>query len=305
MPAGREPGRMDNPYYDWSPLPGRPALRWPGGARVALCVIVSLEQIEWLPGPNTDVPPSVVRFGPYPRAMEVSELSVHEYGNRVGVFRVLDVLERHGIRPTAAVDAALARGTSYVVEACRARGAEFMAHGLSASRAITEAMGEDAERAYIAETLDAVAVATGEQPRGWLSPDYMESTRTVRLLAEAGLRYVCDWPNDEQPFRMKVPDGELFALPVTHDADEVITHRSRGVPMSSWLRIVTESFDRLHRDGAETGRLLVLNVHPYVMGQPFRIRYLDRALRHVLESEGVWVATAGEIVDWYAEHGAG
>lgn len=295
---------MDNPYYDWSPLPKRAALRWPGGARVAVCVIVSLEQIEWLPGPETAIPPSVVRFGPYPRVLDVHDLSVHEYGNRVGVFRVLDVLDRNGVRATAAVDAALARDNPYVVERCRERGYEFIAHGLSASRAITEAMGEDAERAYIAETLEAVAAATGEQPRGWLSPDYMESTRTVRLLAEAGLRYVCDWPNDEQPYRIKVPEGEMLSLPVTHDADDVVSIRSRGLPASAWRRIVTESFDRLHEDGAEAGRLLVFNVHPYVMGQPFRIRYLDRALRHILDRDGVWTATAGEIVDWYAEHGA-
>jgi peptidoglycan/xylan/chitin deacetylase (PgdA/CDA1 family) len=292
---------MDNPYYDWSPLPARPALRWPNGARVAVCVIVSLEQAEWLPGPDVAVPPSTVRFGPYPRVLDVHDLSAHEYGNRVGVFRVLDVLDRHRIRATAAVDGALARGNPYVVERCRERGYEFIAHGLSASRAITEEMGDEAERAYIAASLEAVEAATGTRPRGWLSPDYMESTRTVRLLAGAGVRYVCDWPNDEQPYRMKVPVGEMVALPVTHDADEIVTHRSRGLPMSRWLRIVTESFDRLHRDGAETGRLLVFNVHPYLMGQPFRIRFLDRALAHVLAGDGVWTATASEIVDWYAE----
>src|SRR5829696_9387774 len=99
---------MDNPYYDWSPLPTRPALRWPDGARVAVCVIVSLEQVEWLPGPDAAVPPGLVRFGPYPEVLDVHDLSVHEYGNRVGVFRVLDVLDRHGLRATAAVDAALA-----------------------------------------------------------------------------------------------------------------------------------------------------------------------------------------------------
>jgi peptidoglycan/xylan/chitin deacetylase (PgdA/CDA1 family) len=301
MPAAREAGRMDNRYYDWSPLPSRPPLRWPDGAHVALCVIVSLEQIEWLPGADTALPPSLVRFGPYPEVLDVHELSHHEYGNRVGVFRVLDVLDRHGITATAAVDAALARGNRYVVERCLERGYELIAHGLSASRAITEDMGADAERAYIAESLQAVADVAGRPPRGWLSPDYAESTRTVALLAEAGVRYVCDWPTDEQPYRMTVPDGEMFCLPVTLDADEVVTHRLRGVAMDRWLGIVSEAFDRLYEDGAQSGRLLILNVHPYLMGQPFRIRYLDRALTHVLGHERVWVATAGEIVDWYAE----
>ena len=299
--ADAPPRRMDNTYYDWSALPLRPALRWPEGARVAVCVIVSMEQIEWWPGAGTAVPPSLVRFGTYPEVFDVADLSVHEYGNRVGIFRVLDVLDRHGVRATAAIDAALARGNPFLVERCHERGYEFAAHGVSASRAITEEMGEAAERAYIRASIDAVAEATGVSPRGWLSPDYVESTRTVRLLAEEGLRYVCDWPNDEQPYRMTVPTGELYSLPVTLDADEVITHRLRGVPMARWLRIVTESLDRLHRDGASAGRLLVLNVHPYVMGQPFRIRYLDRALAYVLGHDDIWLATAGEIVDWYAE----
>jgi allantoinase len=296
----RRPGLMDNPYYDWSPLPQRPTLAWPDDAPVAVCVILSLGQTEWWPGPDTVVPPSVARFGPYPRVLDVADLSVHEYGNRVGVFRVMDVLDRHGIRATAAVDAALARTRPYVVKCCLERGYEFAARGLSSSRAITEEMGEAAERAYIADAVTAVRDAAGTAPRGWMSPDYMESTRTVRLLAEAGLHYVCDWPNDEQPIRMKVPSGEFFSLPVTHDADEVITHRLRGLPMTQWLRIVTESFDRLYEDGARSGRLLVLNLHPYVIGQPFRIKYLEHALAHICSAEKIWVATAGEIVDWYA-----
>lgn len=293
---------MDNPYYDWSPLPMRPPLRFPEEARVALCVIVSLEQAEWLPPPDALTPPSLVRFGPYPRVLDVHEVSAHEYGNRVGIFRVLNALDDHGLRATAALDGALARANPFVVAQCRERQYEFIGHGVSASRALAQEMGEERERAYIKESLDAVREATGISPLGWLSPDYVETRRTVRLLAEAGVRYVCDWPNDEQPYRMNVPSGEMFSLPVTLDADVVVTHRLRGVPMGRWLRIVTEAFDRLYEDGAKSGRLLVLNLHPYLIGQPFRIGYLRRALAHILAHDGVWRATAGEIVDWYAAY---
>jgi hypothetical protein len=295
---------MDNPYYTWSPLPGRPPLRWPDGARVALCVIVSLEQIEWLLPEGVVVPPSVSHYGPYPTLLDVHDVSIHEYGNRVGIFRVLDRLDRHGIRATVALDAATARGNPYVVERCRERGYEFAGRGLSASRAITETMGEAAERDYIRTSLQAVADATGSAPRGWFGTDYMESTRTVRLLAEEGVEYVCDWPNDEQPYRMEVPHGRMVALPMTMDSDAVISHRMRGLRVGEWQRIVTESFDRLHRDGEQSGRLLVLHIAPYLLGQPFRIKYLDAVLAHVLAADGVWQATAGEIVDWYTEQTA-
>jgi peptidoglycan/xylan/chitin deacetylase (PgdA/CDA1 family) len=294
------PRRMDNGYYDWSALPTRPPLRWPGGARVAVCVIVSLEQVEWLPGLDAGTPSQLVRFGPYPRVLDVHDISVHEYGNRVGVFRVMDVLQHHGVRATVAIDAALSLSNSFLVSHLQARGCEFAGHGLSGSRAITEEMGEVAERDYIRTSLDAIAEATGTRPQGWVGQDYAESTRTVRLLAEEGVRYVCDWPSDEQPFPMTVPGAEIYALPVTIDADEVITHRSRGLPMESWLRIVTDGFDQLYKDGARSGRLLVLNLHPFVIGQPFRIKYLKRALAHVLGHEEVWCATGGEIIDWYA-----
>jgi peptidoglycan/xylan/chitin deacetylase (PgdA/CDA1 family) len=291
---------MDNPYYDWSPLPGRPPLRWPEGARVALCVIVCIEQIEWLPPEDAVVPPSAVRFGPYPAVLDVHEISHHEYGNRVGIFRVMDVLDRHGIRATAAIDALSAEGNPFVVRRCVDRGWELAGHGVSFGRLITERMTEAEERAYIRRSLDAVRKAGGAEVRGWLSPDYGESTRTVRLLAELGVRYVCDWPNDEQPYRMKVPSGEMVSLPVTLDLDEVHTHRERGISMQRWLQIVKESFDRLYRDGAVSGRLVVLNLHPYLIGQPFRIRYLDEALRHMLRRKRVWAATAGEVAEWYA-----
>jgi peptidoglycan/xylan/chitin deacetylase (PgdA/CDA1 family) len=292
---------MDNPYYGWSPLVTRQPLRWPNGARVALCVIVSLEHIEWTPPKSAVVPPSVSRVGAYPTIFDVHDISHHEYGNRVGFFRVAEVLDRHALRATAAIDSMLTLGNPFIVEQCRRREWEFIGHGVSMSRMITEQMSEAEERDYLTRSLDAVRSATGTVPRGWLGPEYGESTRTVRLLAELGVEYVCDWPNDEQPYRMTVPQGTMIALPVTFDGDDVITLRERSIPVQGWARIVQEAFDRLYEDGAETGRLLVLNLHPYLIGQPFRIKYLDEALRHVLGHDAVWAATGSEIVDWYAQ----
>jgi hypothetical protein len=129
--------------------------------------------------------------------------------------------------------------------------------------------------------------------------DFGESTRTVRLLAEAGIRYVCDWPNDEQPYRMKVPVGQMVSLPVAVELDDVFTHTVRSIPIQRYATMITEAFDRLYADGAVTGRLLALNLHPTRIGQPFRIKYLDLALGHIMRHQGVWAATGREIVDWY------
>jgi peptidoglycan/xylan/chitin deacetylase (PgdA/CDA1 family) len=301
MPANRQPRVMDNPYYEWSPLSARPPLRWPNGARVALCVIVNVDFMETRPPTDVFVPPSALRRGPYPLVPDIHETSNKEYGNRVGIFRVMKVLDRHGIKGTLALDAAVAERCPPVVREAAARGWEFIGHGVAYDRMITEKMPEAEERRYLRRALDAVKQATGVAPRGWIGADHGESSRTVRLLAEQGVRYVCDWPNDEQPYRMKVPKGEMVSLPTLLELDDVYTHRGRAVPIARWAELVTDAFDKLHQDGAAHGRMLVLNVHAWTIGQPLRIKYLDRALGHVMRHDGVWAATGSEIVDWYLE----
>jgi peptidoglycan/xylan/chitin deacetylase (PgdA/CDA1 family) len=197
------------------------------------------------------------------------------------------------------MDAVLADGNPFLVRQCQRRGWEFIGHGVAFSRMITEQMSEQEERETIAYSLQALRQATGQTPVGWLGADYGESSRTVALLAELGVRYVCDWPNDEQPYPLKVPSGEIVSLPVMLELDEIFTHRQRFIPIQRWAGMVTEAFDRLYQDGSNSGRLLVLNLHPWLIGQPCRIKYLEQALRHITRRQGVWAATGSDIVNWY------
>jgi hypothetical protein len=151
--------------------------------------------------------------------------------------------------------------------------------------------------------LDALQTATGSRARGWFGPEYGESVRTPALLAEAGLRYVCDWVNDEQPYPMTVPSGELYALPITYPLDDVNALWDRRIEVQRWSAIVRESHDQLRSDGQHNGRLLVLNLHPWLTGQAFRIRYVDEVLAHITSS-GAWAATGSAVVDWYARQSA-
>jgi peptidoglycan/xylan/chitin deacetylase (PgdA/CDA1 family) len=288
---------MDHGHYDWSPLnAGRPALAWPGKARVALCVILSLEHAEWRrPEGHFQVANLAGGYGwgPFP---DVTAWSHREYGNRVGVFRILDVLAKHGVRPTVALDALTAEHYPFLVRHLRERGCEFIAHGVSANRMITSRMSEEEERACIRTAVDAVARATGQAPAGWLGTDYGESARTPGLLAEAGLRYVCDWVNDEQPYPLKVPKGQLYALPVTLPLDDINALWDRRVEIDRYGAMIREAFDALYRAGESSGRLLVLNLHPFLIGQPFRIGVLDAALAHIALHPCVWAATGSEII---------
>lgn len=298
MPAQRSFG-MDHEHYDWSPIRARGVLRWPDNARLALCVVVTLEHMEWNP-PEDSYWVTSLAGGSAPRPFpDYARLSHREYGHRVGIFRVLDVLERHGITATIAMDALTAENYPYLVRHCLDRGCEIIGHGISVSRMITSKMSEREERDYIQESRQALTRATGSAPVGWLGPEYGESDRTPWLLAQAGIRYVCDWANDEQPYPMKTSAGELLALPVMLELDDTVALANRRVTIDRYSEMLKEGFEVMYRDGGQSGRLLALNLHPWLIGQPFRIGYLDEALGHMLRRQGVWAATGAEIADWY------
>jgi peptidoglycan/xylan/chitin deacetylase (PgdA/CDA1 family) len=303
MPAERRIG-MDHEHYHWSPISRRGVLHWPEQARVALCVLITLEHTEWRPpeGSFQSVPGATGMISrPYP---DYARLTHQEYGPRVGIFRVLDVLEHYGIPPTVAMDALTAEHYPYLVQHCLQRGCEIIGHGMAASRMITSTMSEQAERDYIHTAIATLRRATGKVPLGWFSPEYGESMRTPPLLAQAGIQYVCDWVNDEQPYRLTTPQGELFALPIMLELDDVHAMWERRVPVDRYATLLTDSFDVLYRDGASNGRLLVLHLHPWLIGQPFRIGFLDQALGVIMRRQRVWAASGATLIDWYRRHPA-
>jgi allantoinase len=294
---------MDHTHYDWSPLnASRPKLTWPENARVALCVIVNLGHIEWRHPAGSFQPSNLPGgYGPSPFP-DVTGWSHREYGYRVGIFRVLDVLEKYGIKPTVALDVLTAENYPFLVRHCLERGAEIIAQGISGSQVISSRMSGQEERDYIQRALQGLTEATGRAPAGWLGPQSGESPRTPQLLAEAGLRYVCDWTNDEQPYPMKVAQGELYALPVALPVDDVNALWDRRIDIDRYGAMIQETFDTLYQEGATNGRLLTLHLHPWLIGQPFRIGCLDGALGHIMGHQGVWAAAGSEIIDWYRGH---
>ena len=191
------------------------------------------------------------------------------------------------------------RRSPFLVDHLLAQGAEFVGHGVSSEQTISEAMAEDVERAQIAASFSAIEETTGKAPRGWLGSDYAESSRTVALLAEQGFDYVLDWPTDEQPHPMKVPTGTMTNLPVMIELDDVLTHHGRSIRIERFCQAICEQFDRMWKDGEKGGRVFVLNVHPWVMGHPFRVKYFAQAIDVIASRPGVYVGTAGQIVDAY------
>lgn len=286
---------MDHPHYTYSALPDRPSWRWPGDAGLALAVVVLLETVETSPE-APDPPTPAAGVGPRPQP-NYAMLAHREYGHRVGVFRLLDVLRQHRIRPSVAMDALTAEEYPFLVEHCLERGAELIGHGVSANRTITSAMTLAEETHYVDQSLKRLFAATGVEPSGWLSPDYRESSRTPAVVAAAGMRYLCDWGNDEQPYRMHVPKGQLCAIPTAVEFDDAHAFWTRRMTPQSYSTALISACQTLREESAQAPRSLVVVLRPWLSGQPFRIGAVDHALGAVVAAGGVWAASTGDMAE--------
>ena len=273
----------------------RPALRWPGNKPLALAFMVSAETYEIAPPDGAHQPPNLpggFGRGPYP---DLRAWSTREYGNRIGFFRVADELARHGFRAALAVDALTAMHRAPVIRRAQSLGWELAAHGRSVTQMVSSEMDEATEHAHLASAIDDIAQACGIRPTAWHGAEYGESMRTPGLLAGLGIHCLLDWTNDEQPFAIESGAGRVVAVPVAIDLDDVFAHWHRKVDMARWCAMVLEAATRLAEDGKTSGRCLVVNLHPWLIGQPWRATYLRELLAALSGMEGVWRATPQEI----------
>jgi allantoinase len=289
---------MDHDRYDWSMLPERKPVAWPQQARVALWVVPAL---EWFPLNMAGIP-----FKP-PGAMQTAypdlrHYTLRDYGNRVGIFRIMKALEKHGIRPTVAVNAAVAVRYPSLIKECTQRGWEIMANGLDMDHLHHGGLAVDDEKKLIDTTLDILRRASGQAVRGWLSPAKSESAATLDLLGAAGLDYVCDWVNDDMPYAMRTASGPIHAMPHPIDIDDHTILVQNHHTEDDFRDQLCDQFDLLYKESATAGgRIMAISLHPWVIGQPYRMRALEEALAHIMRHPGVWAATGSEILDaWKA-----
>ena len=276
----------DHDFFDSEPIVARPAAAWPDGARLAVGIVVSIEQYEMAQKPGAAMPltlPGGMGRGPYP---DFRSYSLREYGNRVGIFRLMQTLDKYGLRATAAIDAQVAGGKPVIVKECIRRGWEIAAHGNAVTQLISAKLSETEEREQIGAALATIERATGKRPAGWHGPEYGESARTPEILAELGVRYVLDWPNDELPYAMRTSKGSLVSVPMLVDFDDVFAHWYRKLTMARWQLSIADALDWMCADGEKRPRMLILNLHPWLIGQPWRISYLDAVLVAVPEAGG-------------------
>ncbi|KUJ66050.1 polysaccharide deacetylase [Streptomyces albus subsp. albus] len=289
---------MDNQLFDYSPITEREPIQWPGGAKIAFYIGLNVEHYQ-VDKPSTSIFPGTAGLSPDPL-----NYGWRDYGPRVGIWRLIEALDRYGMRASVMLNSDVTKHYPQIIEAGRARDWAWAAHGRNNS--ILQAdMTEDEERAYLTEVVDTIEAATGRRPRGWLGPALTETFRTPELLAELGLTYILDWCNDDQPYRLNVPG--MLSVPYSVEVGDIQLFVGKALSGPEFVRIVKDQFDQLYADAvaADSGRVMSLVLHPFVINQPFRHRYLEEALEYITQHTGVWLTTSDEIAEHYAATTAG
>jgi allantoinase len=288
----REDVRLPSERLDYSPIGQRPKLELPGGARLALWVIVNVE--EWdptQPMPRTVLTPPA-GGSPMP---DVPNWAWHEYGNRVGFWRMLEVLDRFHIRAVLAINGSAIQRYEPIAHAALERGWEFIGHGFT-QRNMQKVADE---RDDIRKTAAAIRGFTGKQPRGWLGPGLTETWETPDFLVEEGFDYVCDWVLDDQPVWLRTRTKPIVNLPYTQECNDVAMMLIQHHKASEYHDRAIDQFEQLYADSAESARIMALVVHPYIMGAPHRLKYFRTALARIREYRDVLFWTGEEILDWF------
>ncbi len=292
----------DRVFHENTNIISRPKIAWPDNQALAFAVVVCVEYYELQPPADAFIPPNLpggFGRGPYP---DFRAFTQREYGNRVGIFRVIEALDRSTISATVAVDASVARRYPYLIRQFRQRNWPMLGHGISLTQVISNKMSEEEERNYIKASLDEIEKQSGTRPLGWHGPEYGELERTPEILAGLGVRYVLDWPNDEQPYLMRTEAGSLVSIPMALELDDVIAHYHRRISMKRWKQGVIDAIDQLASDGRQNGRHLVLNLHPWLIGHPHRIGFLEELFAEIGERKDIWRTTTGQIAEHFLSH---
>jgi allantoinase len=276
----------------YSAIVDRPKLRLPGGERIIIWTIVNVEVWDIArPMPRQVlVPPTGVTTLP-----DVPNWSWHEYGMRVGFWRFHALYERLKIRPSLSINARVCIDYPRIAQACKDSGWEFMGHSFDQR----PMHGEPDAAAMIERTVKTIQSFTGKPPIGWMGPGLTETYDTPDQLKAAGIKYICDWVWDDEPVEIETKHGPLFTLPYSLDTNDIPVMAVQHHEAPYWTQKCKDAFDRLYEEGASRPKILAIAIHPYLSGQPSRIKYLEAIYEYFAKFNSVLYWTGEEILDWY------
>lgn len=284
---------MDNKLYDYSPITTRPKLTLPNGARVAFYVGLNIEHYE------VDKPSTSIFGGTATLAPDPLNYGWRDYGLRVGIWRMMEALDKVGMRASVLLNSDVCAHYPQIIDAGKERKWAWLAHGKNNSIFHT-GLSVDDERKALKHMVDTIVKATGHQPKGWLGPALTETFETPRLLKELGLTYVLDWCADDQPFPLNVPG--MMSVPYSIELNDITMFLGKSLTGEAFYQMVVDQFDRLYAEGEASGRVMALCLHPFIINQPFRQKYLERALDYIAGHDDVWLTTSDDIAAHYAQN---
>jgi allantoinase len=285
---------MDHELYRWSNIFDRNPLVWPKGEKVLTWIVIDLEWFPITPNAKPFLAPGHMQTA-YP---DYRHYTSRDYGSRVGIYRLLDALDKAGAKASIAANSAIVERYPALARDIVAAGHEIVAHATDMNATIATGVPEQEERAMIAASLNGIEKATGTRPTGWLSIARSQSFDTPALLAEAGLAYMCDWVNDDLPYRMATPNGPILNLPLNHELSDRQILNVQQQSMASYCEQIRDAFAWLAEEAERTGsgRMLALNLTPYITGLPYRMAEFDALLAWLADQPGHGFATGAEIV---------
>lgn len=285
---------MKNTRYDYSPIISRKPFELPNGAKVALYVGVAIEY--WAIDSEEFAVAGLYKIPP----PNVFEYAPRDYGNRIGVWRLMEVLDKYNIKGTVFLNSDVCEHSPMIIEECKKRDWEFVAHSTS-NAVLLGGKSEAEERKIIKTTMDVITKAVGRRPIGWVGAALQETFNTPDILAEEGIKYVIDWVCDDQPFPMKVKTGNLIAMPYTLDLNDIPAFLMHHMTPKEFCEMIIDQFDTLYREGGSQARIMSMGIHHFLTGQPYRIAWWDKALQYIKGFKDVWFTTGEEIAKWYYE----
>ena len=274
--------------YDYIPIHKRPQYHWPAGARLAVTLCSNIEYFAFRAGLGVD--PS---GNPEPQSHR--NFAWRDYGNRVGLWHYLDLLDEFGLPGAHNVNSAVLEACPDIVERLRGRGDEFVAHGRTNAER-QDVLWEEDEARLIAECTKVVTRLSGKRPEGWLGPGLAESGATPDLLKEAGYRYLMDWAMDDQPVWMRTRAGPILSVPYPAELNDLPALVNRRHTGRQFAEMIIDQFDEMLEQSRKYPLVLAVALHPFIIGQPFRLRAFRDAVRHIMRHrDALWITTPGEI----------
>ena len=280
---------------DYLPIHDRPKIIWPDKAKIALWVAPNIEHYEYTP----ETPHG---RDPWPRVPhpDVREFSYRDYGNRVGFWRMLDSMDRYRIRCTVSLNMAVLEHFPEIGRAIVDRPWDIMSHGIYNTRYMY-GMTDDDEMRFYRDNIDTLYEHTGKKLKGMLGPACSETENMPDLMAKSGLIYTADFLHDDQPVPINVQTGKLVSVPYSVELNDHVLFTA-NYDGDGFVRRCIDQFDRLYSESSQSGRVMCIPLHPFLIGQPHRIKYLDKVFQYISQYEGVWQTTADEIAEYFIEH---